>query len=70
MLAENLRRVRRERGISQEALALQADLDRTYVSSIERCRYAASIDVLERIANVLKVEVIDLLVKPDDHRLG
>ena len=35
-VAWNLRRIRVERGLSQEALAVDADVDRTYVSGIER----------------------------------
>jgi len=47
--------------MSQEALASKADLDRTYVSSIERSRYSATIDTLERLADALNVPAVDLL---------
>ena len=60
-LAENMRRRRRAMGVSQEELAHRADLDRTYVSSLERCVYGATIDVVERIANVLETEPFELL---------
>lgn len=60
-LAENLRRRRRELGVSQEELAHRAALDRTYVSSLERCVYGATIDVVERIAVVLGTEPFELL---------
>lgn len=60
-LAENLRRRRRELGVSQEELAHRAELDRTYVSSLERCVYGATIDVVERIAGVLGTEPFELL---------
>ena len=62
--AANLRRYRRAVGISQEELGHQAELDRTYVSSLERCNYSASIDVIEKLASVLEIEPADLLVKP------
>jgi transcriptional regulator with XRE-family HTH domain len=63
-LAHNLRAARRAKGLSQEELAHRADLDRTYVSSLERCVYAASIDVLDRLAKVLEVETAELLRLP------
>ena len=56
ILALNLRKLRAARGISQEELAHRAEIDRTYISSLERSVYAASIDVLDRIARVLNVE--------------
>ncbi|OIQ93587.1 HTH-type transcriptional regulator SinR [mine drainage metagenome] len=61
VLARNLRIYRQERGLSQEELAHRADLDRTYISALERCVYAASIDVLEKLASALNVEPADLL---------
>ena len=60
-LAENIRLRRRAMGVSQEELAHRADLDRTYVSSLERCVYGATIDVVERIAGVLGAEPFELL---------
>jgi transcriptional regulator with XRE-family HTH domain len=64
ILALNLRKLRQERGISQEDLAHQAEIDRTYISALERSVYAASIDVLDRLAKVLNVEASDLLKRP------
>ncbi len=61
LFATNLRRLRNERGLSQEKLADQAEIDRTYVSLLERCKYAVSIDVLAKLAEVLHVEPADLL---------
>lgn len=60
-LAANLRRLREERGLSQEAFADQAGLHRTYVSMIERMTRNPSIDVLEKIAKGLGVEAAELL---------
>lgn len=62
--ATNLKRLRHERGLSQEELAHRADIDRTYVSSLERSVYAAGIDVVDRIAKVLGVEASDMLRRP------
>jgi len=61
--AANLRRYRQARGLSQEELAHQAELDRTYISALERCVYAASIDVVAKIAAVLEVQPSDLLME-------
>ncbi|MCF6328110.1 MAG: helix-turn-helix transcriptional regulator [Devosiaceae bacterium] len=63
IFAANLKRYRQARGLSQEELAHRAELDRTYISALERCVYAASIDVVGRIAEVLEVKPSDLLVE-------
>jgi len=61
LLAENLKRHRKAAGISQEELAHRACLDRTYISSLERCVYAASVDKLELLAKALNLSPADLL---------
>ncbi|WP_238331430.1 MULTISPECIES: helix-turn-helix domain-containing protein [unclassified Acetobacter] len=61
ILAANLKRYRRERGVSQEELAHLAEIDRTYISSLERCQYAASIEVVDRLAKALGVRASQLL---------
>jgi transcriptional regulator with XRE-family HTH domain len=61
ILAANLRSTRLRLGISQEGLADSAGIDRTYVSALERGRYAASVDVIERLALALHVEPASLL---------
>lgn len=64
-LALNLKTLRHARGMSQEELAHRAELDRTYISSLERCVYSASIDVVDRLAGVFGVDATDLLRRPD-----
>ncbi|OCJ66568.1 transcriptional regulator [Agrobacterium tumefaciens] len=59
--ASNLREIRLRRGLSQEELAHRADIHRTYVSSLERCQYSATIDMVETLARILDVEATDLL---------
>ena len=61
LFAENMRRVRLERELSQEALADLCDLDRTYISSVERKRRNLSIRNIQRIADALQVDVCVLL---------
>lgn len=57
-----LRQVRVGRGISQENLAARSDLDRTYVSLLERGRRQPSLLTILRISDALNVEA-DFLVK-------
>ena len=59
--AENLRRMRKERMITQEELAFRSDLTPSYISKIERKNEAISLRSLERIANALNVSCVDLL---------
>ncbi|EKF06377.1 MAG: helix-turn-helix transcriptional regulator [Rhodobacteraceae bacterium] len=64
VLALNLRKYRQAQGLSQEELADRADIDRTYISALERSVYAASIEVVDRLAQGLGVEAADLLRRP------
>ena len=64
MLALNLRKCRRAAGLSQEELAHRAEIDRTYISALERSKYNASIDVVDRLAVALGLEAKDLLIRP------
>lgn len=61
VFARNLKAARLAKGLSQEELAHRAGLDRTYISSLERSIYNASIDVVDRLATVLETEASDLL---------
>lgn len=64
ILAQNIRRLRIEQGVSQEELAFQCELDRTYISAIERCVWNISLGNIEKIATALNVEVWQLLHPP------
>lgn len=61
IFASNLRRLRSECGMSQEALAAAAAIDRTYVSLLEREVYSASLDMVAKLAAALKVSPAALL---------
>ena len=65
VVAKNLRRLRHARSLSQEELAARADLSGNYVGQLEREENAATVDVLERLAEVLGVEACELLVRID-----
>jgi len=49
LLARTVRRLRQEKGLSQEDLATLAQVDRTYISGIERARRNITISTLERL---------------------
>ncbi len=59
--ADNLRKARLEKGLSQEALADLAGLHRTYIGSVERGERNISIDNIERLAEALGCRATDLL---------
>jgi transcriptional regulator with XRE-family HTH domain len=61
VLAKNLRRLRDLKGITQEELAHYANLDRTYISELENSKSSASIDMINRLAKGLEVEVSQLI---------
>ena len=64
IMAANLRRVRHDKGLTQEDLAERAGLSTRYVGAVERAAVSASITVLGRIAEALDVEPGDLLKRP------
>jgi transcriptional regulator with XRE-family HTH domain len=60
-LAKNMRRLRATRGLSQEALAFECGMNRTYLSAVERAERNVSIDNIARIASGLQIEAWKLL---------
>ena len=58
-VARNLKRLRREKGMSQEELADRADINRNYVGMIERSENAATVDMLEKLAEALNAKPIE-----------
>lgn len=64
VLAFNIRRLRVQGGLSQEHLGFAADVDRTFVSQIERSRINVSIDNIEKLATALNVEPRLLFERP------
>lgn len=64
VLAYNVRLLRVQKGWSQEDLAMECELDRTYVSAVERSRWNVSLSNIERLAIALDVEPWQLLRPP------
>src|SRR5256885_12893031 len=64
LVAWNVRRLRVERDLSAEALASQSGVDRVYLSRIERALANATVDILERLASTLEVEITELFAVP------
>ena len=68
VVAQNLRRLRLDKGLSQEELALRAGVDRTYISALERGVYSATVTMIGKLAAVLGVEPAMLLERPQKGR--
>jgi len=64
IVADNVRSLRKAAELSQEELAHEAGLDRTYISQVERRQRNVTIVVLAKIAGALKVTPDRLLVAP------
>jgi transcriptional regulator with XRE-family HTH domain len=61
ILARNVSRLRRQKGLTQEELAFEAKIDLTYMGGIERGRRNPSLLVMARIAKALSVPLPKLL---------
>ncbi len=68
VFARNLRKARIAKGLSQEALAHEAEVDRTYVSALERGVYSATIDMVDKLATVLELDASALLQRQNKPR--
>lgn len=64
-VGKNIQDLRRSLGISQEDLALRARINRGYMGKVENGKYSISVDKLEKIALVLKVDACVLLSTRD-----
>jgi transcriptional regulator with XRE-family HTH domain len=64
LVARNIRRLRVQRGLSQESLAADAEIDRAYMSRLERATDNPTLRVLEQITNALGVDIAELFVRP------
>lgn len=64
LLSNNIKALRKARGIAQERLGLECGVDRTLISKIEREIANPSLEILTRIAVYLDVEIIELFTEP------
>lgn len=60
IVGANLRRLRVERSVSQERLAFDAGVDRSYVGGMERGEENPTVDVLDKLAGTLAVTIAEL----------
>ena len=64
LVARNLRRIRVRQNLSQESLAVDAGIDRTYVSRIERGLENPTVAILEQLANALNANIVEFFTVP------
>jgi transcriptional regulator with XRE-family HTH domain len=64
VFAANLRRLRHKRGLSQESLAYEADVNRTYLSKLEKGVSHVGLEIVGKLAEVLEVEPAEFLKLP------
>jgi transcriptional regulator with XRE-family HTH domain len=62
----NLKRIRKVKGLSQEALADKAGIDRTHVGNIENCRNSPGLDTLSRLSDALGIDIQELFAIDED----
>ena len=65
LFGRNVRELRRQKGVSQEELAHEAGMKRSYVSDVERGTRNPSVRALGRLATALDVPPARLLASPD-----
>jgi transcriptional regulator with XRE-family HTH domain len=64
VFAANLRRIRHAKGLSQDDLAYEAEVSRSYLSQLEKGVFYASLKIVGKLAAVLKVEPAEMLRRP------
>jgi transcriptional regulator with XRE-family HTH domain len=64
VFATNLRRLRHARGLSQDDLAYEAEISRSYLSQLEKGVYYASLKIIGKLAEALDVEPAEFLRLP------
>ena len=64
IVARNLRQLRQAKGMSQEELADRAGINRNYVGLLEREQHAATVDMLEKLADILEIDPVAFFERP------
>jgi transcriptional regulator with XRE-family HTH domain len=62
--AANLRRIRNAKGLSQDELAYEAGISRSYLSQLEKGAFHASLKIIGRLADALEAEPAEFLKLP------
>ena len=70
MFAISLRRLRHAKGLSQDDLACEAEVSRSYLSQLEKGTFYASLKIIGRLAEALEVEPAELLKMPGNRARG
>lgn len=60
ILGKRIQKIRKGIGLTQEELAEKVGISRAYMGYIEQGRYSASLEVIEKIAKVLRIKISDL----------
>ena len=64
IFATNLRKARHAKGLSQEALAFDAEMDRTHLSEIENGKTWVGLEIIGKLAAALEIQPYELLMPP------
>jgi transcriptional regulator with XRE-family HTH domain len=64
LVAWNLLRLRAARGVAQETLAIDAEIDHTYLNRLGCNLENPTVAVLERLAQALEVDIVEFFAKP------
>jgi transcriptional regulator with XRE-family HTH domain len=64
LFATNLRRLRHEKGMSQDELAYAAEISRSYLSQLEKGAFYASLKIIGKLIDVLEIQSDELLRQP------
>ena len=62
-----IRQLRIEKGLSQEKLALDAGIDRTYIGDIEKGSRNVSITMIEKLASYFQISISELFIKMENY---
>jgi transcriptional regulator with XRE-family HTH domain len=64
VFAANLRRLRHAKGLSQESLAYEAEVNRSYLSKVEKGETYVGLEIIGKLATVLDIEPAEFLKFP------
>ena len=67
IFGETIKKIRLKKGLSQETLSFEADIDRTYISDIEKGERNVSIQFSYKLASALQISFSDLIKEIENH---